>query len=72
MLYHTCHTSSKNWYFCPSIRIYTQREGCQVGETPHRSPSPLLLNHMVVRSELFVIYMGGSRGLYEEFVRGGS
>ncbi len=25
MLYHTGHASSKNWYFCPSIHIYTQR-----------------------------------------------
>ncbi len=24
-LYHTCHVSSKNWYFFPSICIYTQR-----------------------------------------------
>ncbi len=23
-LYHTCHASSKNWYFCPSICIYIQ------------------------------------------------
>ncbi len=25
VLYHTCHDSSKNWYFCPSVCIYTQR-----------------------------------------------
>ncbi len=24
-LYHTCHVSSKSWYFCPYVCIYTQR-----------------------------------------------
>ncbi len=36
------------------------------GETLRRSPT-FLLNHLVAKSELFIIYMGGSRDLYKEF-----
>ncbi len=49
-LYHTCDSSSKNWYFCPSICIYTQRT---LSYLPHIFEKLVFLSlHMYLYSKL--------------------